>query len=337
MARHRWHRWFVLTLSIFLMNMSLFVSGCGMRVGGGEMAAQADDAPLVVDLPALYIDYDRSGIARVGSVPVTTLGDTLGIDLSALNLAPQQLEQIIDAHIQHIQITSLPQRLLILINGRVVPSLGWATAELENTGATLAALVPALAPLEPLLPIAAEMGIGLVLRFPLAPGATPLALELRPHEPARGEVDQEAYLAAIGGLPPRWTIDVYYQNDGTWRVDGLDAAAWSQSVPLPWEKLNLDVAHLHALRNGGIEELILSSNREGLFLQVNQEPLPYLSWTNGALQNVVTLADEGGIFQQLLGDSATAYSLATTLERLLPLVQLTELELRVHFATNGPE
>jgi hypothetical protein len=77
----------------------------------------------------------------------------------------------------------------------------------------------------------------------------------------------------------------------------------------------------------------LISNQQGVFIEVNQHALPHLAWTEGELGNVLALADEGGFFPQWLGDTPTAYSLMATLERLLPMVQVTELRLQVHFPT----
>lgn len=336
MWRCRWFcclSWHISILFIGLVIGSvLLLVGCGPRIGGGEAAAHLAGRSLAVDLPALYIDYNRAGGAQIGSVPVAAVGDSFGIDLSPLNLDAAQLQPIIDANIQHIQVTTLPGRLLILVNGRVVPSLQWSENRWATTGTTAAELFPEIAPLIPLLPIAAEMGGGITLRFPLSGSVSPIPLTMVEPDHSALQADQDAYLAAIGGVPPQLGIDVFYENDGTWVVNGLDAAGWHESVPLPWERLNLTPREIETLQAGGIETLTFRSDRQGLYVTVNGEPFPHLSWANGELQNLIVLADEGGLFHQLLGDTPTAYSLAVTLERLLPMLQITEIELRVHFA-----
>jgi len=316
---------------IVVAGITLLLSGCGSRVGSGEMAVANNASHLVVDLPALYVDYDREGIAHIGSLPAVAVGEALGIDFSPLNLAADQLHVLTNANIQHIQITTLPEHLLILVNGRVVPSLVWSEHHWATTGTTMGQLIPALAPLTPLLPVAAEIGGGITLRFPLQDNASPIPLTIVEQNQSALQAGQDAYLAAIGGVPPRFAIDVFYENDGTWTVDGLDASSWGESIPLPWERLNLTPQQIETLQASGIDEFTLISRRSGLYIAVNGEQLPHLSWADGELQNVITLADEGGIFRQLLGDRPTAYSLATTLERLLPMLQLTEVELHVYF------
>lgn len=328
-----WRRHATLWITVVILGFTTSVTGCGRREGSGAVAAHKDDAALVVDLPALYIDYDNTGTPYVGTVPLAAVGESFGLDLAFLQLDPTQLQRITEANIQHIQISMLPNQLLILVNGRVVPSLIWSVDALENARITLAKLLPPIAPVTPLLPVASEMGGGVTLRFPVAPGTAPIALTPATSEPGWQD-DQAAYLAAVGA-PPQLTIDVFYQDDGTWRVNGLDAAAWGESVPLPWARLNLDVADIQTLRAADIDQIVIASNREGIFLQINEQPLPHLSWPADELQNVLLLADEGGLFRQLFGDTPTAYSLAATLKRLLPVAQLTEVTLRVHFTATG--
>ncbi len=324
---------FVGLLFVGLLFVGLLITGCGPRIGGGETAAQLRQSPLVIDLPALYIDYDRSGHASIGSVPVDAIGDALTVDLSRLNLKTEQINTIMDANIQHLQVTNTPDRLLLLVNGQLLPALVWHT-ERATTAGEGQMLAAGLAQITPLLSTVVAMGGGVVLRFPISAGTVPIPLTMVESDSVALEAAQDEYLAIIG-TPPHMVIDVFYQADGSWRVSDLDATAWRAVLPLPWDRLNLGAEQIQSLRAGGIEDLILQSNREGLFVQVNQQPLPHLSWAKGELNSMIVLAAEGGLFRQLLGDTPTAYSLAATLEHLLPMLQVTEIELRIHFAAES--
>ena len=88
----------------FVVLALLLLSGCSQRIGGGEMATQTADMPLVVDLPALAIDYDRNGTATVGSVPVAELSTVIGTDLTPLNLEPEQMRWLTEANLHSIQL-----------------------------------------------------------------------------------------------------------------------------------------------------------------------------------------------------------------------------------------
>ncbi|MCB0184974.1 MAG: hypothetical protein KDE31_11945, partial [Caldilineaceae bacterium] len=272
---HYWPRLWHLCTFMFLGSMLLtLLSSCGARTGGGAIAAQCENARLLVDLPALYIDYDTEGIAHIGSVPATTLGALSGVDLTFLNLERRQIQQLMDANLQNIQFTTMANHLLILVNGQAIPSIHWSAEELDYGKTIMADLFPQASQVTAFLPTLGKVGGGAILRFPLQSGAVPITIAPEFTPPVASQADQEAYLRAIGGTPPQVMIHVFYQDDGTWTVDGLNAEQWSKSTPLPWTRLNLERTELETLRAGGIEELTIRSDRNGLRFLVNQRALP---------------------------------------------------------------
>ncbi|MCB0063515.1 MAG: hypothetical protein KDE19_15440 [Caldilineaceae bacterium] len=297
------------------------------------MARQAANAPLVIDLPALTVDYDRDGTAYVGSVPVAELGAVVGTDLSPLSLKADQIDWLTEAGIQSVQLTNRPDQLLLVVNGHTLPRLMWDDASL-NAGAELLQKIIAQSELPTdstaLLPVIANFGGGITLRFAGESETAAMPLLEQPH--AAATAAQAAYLDLISA-PPQITIDVFYQPDGRWHVDGLDATAWEAIMPLPWERLNLDGEVMAFLQANEIREFVLRSNQQGLFLAVNGEVLPHLDWSNGELLNLITLAEEGQIIADQFENSATVTSLVATGKRLLPLVQVTVFQLRIHFPT----
>lgn len=315
----------------FVVLALLLLSGCSQRIGGGEMAIQTADAPLVIDLPALTIDYDRNGIAYVGSVPVAELSAVVGTDLTPLNLNTEQIAWLTEADLHSIQLTSRPHQLLLMVNGQPLPRLMWDEASLQ-AGTQLLQTVTARAEfpadIAALLPVMSSLGGGVTLQFPTA--AEPVAAPLLEAPNATATAAQAAYLDLIG-TPPQIAIDVSYQPDGRWLVDGLDAAAWGALLPLPWEQLNLEPETMRILQEMSIQELVVRSSQTGIFVTVNGALLPHLDWSQGELGNVVALAASSGLFTQFLGETPTADSLATTLERLVPMLQVTEVTLRVQF------
>lgn len=325
---------------------TVLLTGCAPRVGGGDAAVSTPEAALVVDLPALIIDYDREGGAYLGSVPMGALEPVLGVDLTPLNLTATQIDGLIDANIQHIQLTNQPQSLTLLINGRALPRLIWQREALATSIDLLfdqdvvATLVSerldgddTFTDMLTLLPLLTEMGGGLTLRFPPSSESARLSLAEISTDHTTSVAAQSAYLALIN-VPPAIHLDVFYQLDGTWRVDGLDATVWSQVFPVPWERLNLTPATIAAMQEAGIAEVVLASDQQGATLWIDNQLLTTLDWSHGELSNVVLLAEESELFTQLLGNTPTAYSLANALEGLLPLMQVTEVRLVVHFPSS---
>ncbi len=325
--------------SLLLFPLFLLL-GCGPRVGGGEMAAQRTASPLVVDLPALYIDYDRDGTARVGTVAATAVGAALGVDLGRLDLNRATLDVLMAWNIQHIQLSTVPGQLHLLVNGYAMPAPRWDAEQLSNARQIIreigtdpiasegAALVEKLTLLAPAV---AEWGGGIVLRFPVTPGTTVIPLSARQSTALPSEA-QATYLDLIGA-PPQLIVDVFYRSNGAWTVDGLDATAWAAILPLPWQALNLEAETVATLRRSGIRELRLATNQRGLFVTINAEPLPHLAWAEGELDNMVAAIAESGRLPQLLDEVETATSLVRTVRQLLPMLQATDVQLRVYFAS----
>lgn len=312
--------------------LSTILAACGQRIEAGATATAAADAPLVVDLPALYLDYDLAGTAMIGSVRAADLGPAFGVDLSRLNLSPAAIAQLQAANLQHIQLSNTPAGLLVFVNGRRTPSVVWDDATLPITATMVADLAPSVPLLGQVAPLVTQLGGGVVVRFPLAAGATPIAPQLpaATTQLAAAQQTQAEYLAIVGAPPPL-TVTVDYQLDGSWVVDGLSGAAWEAAMPVPWTRLNLSPAVVQGAHAAGIATLVLTSNQQGLLMTVNGQPLPPLSWANGELENLVILAAESGLLARVLGDNPHTEHLLATIEGLLPIVAATPVELRVNF------
>lgn len=307
------------------------LTACGQRIDGGTTAATTA-APLVIDLPALYLDYDASGVAYIGTVKAADLGPALGVDLSRVNVAPELVGRLQAAKIQHIQLTNTPGGLQLFVNGRHVPSLVWDAAALQLTAETMAALGPSAALLHPLIPLATDLGGGLVLRFPLASDATAVPFIVTPDatQLTAARQTQADYLAIIG-TPPPLTITVDYGLDGSWTVDGLTGEQWADAMPLPWTRLNLSPALVQGASAAGIATLRLTANQQGLFIELNRRPLPHISWAEGELENLLALVAESGLLADALGANPHTDTLLTTIQGLLPIVTATPVTLQVNF------
>lgn len=307
------------------------LAACGQRIDGGTTAATTS-APLVIDLPALYLDYDATGVAYIGTVKAVDLGPALGVDLSRVNVTPALVGRVQAAKIQHIQLTNTPGGLQLFVNGRRAPSLVWDAAALQLTAEMVAALGPSAQLLRPLLPLATDLGGGLVLRFPLAPDATPVPFVVTPQATllTAARQTQADYLAIIG-TPPPLTITVDYGLDGSWTVDGLTGEQWADAMPLPWIRLNLPPELVQGAGTAGIATLRLTANQQGLFVEINGLLLPHISWAEGELENLLALVAESGLLNEAMGANPHTDTLLTTIQGLLPIVMASPVTLQVNF------
>lgn len=304
------------------------LAGCGPRATGGEVAAAADQSQIVVDLPALVIDVQPDGTTTIGGQPVAELGTMLNQDLSTLNVPPETVDFLTASNIQHIQIDNTAEGLLILVNGQPMPSIAWDGEQLVATGEMLETLGGGLTLLDKVLPLIQNLGIGVILRFPTAEGAEPLPFVAVDDEVAtRAMAAQQEFLDVVG-TPPTFAVTVAYAEDGTWQLAGLTQAEVAQVLPMiPAGALNLQPGMIQTASSAGINEITLSTNSQGIFIAVNDQTLPYITWADGRINHTLSLIEQTG----LLGTDANVQIIMDTIEGLLPAVQASNIQLTVTF------
>lgn len=322
-------------IGVAMLGLLLMIA-CGPRSTTSEGIGSVTDRVLVVDLPALYIDYAANGVAYVGSTPLADLGAAFARDLSALNVDESWIARLTAANIQHLQLLNTPTGVIVLVNGEALPSLGWDAAMLSSTAQLFQASGAEVAPVGALLPVVPEFGLGLVVRFPLAPDAVPIPVaavamteELVAAATTGAQSAQAAYLALIGA-PPELLIAVDYAADGTWTVAGMNATAWTQVIDAPWDRLTLSPTVVQKASAAGIQTVTITSTRQGLFVTINEQALPYIRWADGEMNQVVDLAQQLGLLGPL-NENPHAETILTTVQNLLPFIQTLEVKLVVTF------
>ena len=113
-----------------LLAATLGVTACAPRTGGGATATAGADQPLLVDLPALVVDFDAEGKASLAGVPVADLNPSLAALDDAIG--PETVAMFTEDNIQHIQVSTTPTGVDILVNGQAIPSLAWDGESLAN-------------------------------------------------------------------------------------------------------------------------------------------------------------------------------------------------------------
>lgn len=320
-------------LILLLVVMAALLGACGPRVGAGDLATAADAQKLVVDLPAIYIDYDMNGVASIAGNPLTNLNSTVGQDLSRLNIGADWIAFLSGSNIQHIQVLNTAGGLSILVNGEPAPSLSWDGEALMTTVETISAVGGAgVGVLEKALPLITDLGVGAVIRFPVAEGAAliPLKVEGENTAAAKAKAAQAEFLAAVG-TPPQIQINVDYAADGAWMVEGMNAEQWTQAVPAPWTQLNLPPDLVQGASAAGIKTVGISSNAQGVFVSVNGKMLPHISWENGEVAHVLNLVKQTGVLDSVFGGNADVAVLLETVQNLLPAVQASDVQMTVNF------
>lgn len=320
------------TLWVSLLLVAMVVlAGCAPRVGAGNTAAMAGGDELVVDLPAIVLDVASDGSPSIGNVPVAQMGGMLGADLSTLVIDPAWVGYLSDSNIQHLQVNNHPEGLLLLVNGEPIPSLGWDGESLMATADVLAVLGVAVPMLDKLLPLVDQLGLGVIVRFPVMAGEAviPLYVEGDGSAAADAAAAQAEFLAAVGSAPVI-NLPVFYAADGSFTVGDMSGAEWTALTGAPWTAANLQPEIISALANAGVKQLDISTDTEGIQISINGKALPNLTWGNGEVNHLLDLAGQLSLWDQLM-PGANVGEIVGTIESLLPVIQVADANISVFF------
>ena len=314
---------------VFLAAFAL--AGCGARAGAGETAAASAAAPLVLDLPNLTIDYDANGTPSLGGAPMSSFGALLPASLtSQLTFDKSLMDRLATANIQHIQVTTAPDGLIILVNGEPIPSVRWDSDRLTNLADLVEMLGPdAPAALQSVLPIITNLGAGLALRFPLSQGAEIIPMQVAgdASAAAASQAAQQAFMAKVG-TAPIIRIPVLYDADGGYTVQGMSDAEWQVLTGAPFGSLRLQPDQIAGAVAAGITGATVRTDAEGIHLALNGKELPVLGWGEGELSHALKLAAGAGLLEQAGMDGAV---IGAVIDTLLPVIQSSNVEINVTF------
>lgn len=319
------------TLLMTLLFGVLLLAGCGPRPGAADQSAEASST-MKVNLPAIYIDFDDQGVATMGGMNLSQAGLLLGQKLPNFRLGPDIINEMKKLDIQHIQLINKPTGLDILVNGLRVPSLAWDPEVLTNLRALFANLGVDLGSAGALVPMLGSVDAGFVLRFPVADDKVAIPLT----NPNAEKIAAEARAAAqeyveSGGEIPAISFSVDYKPDGTWTVQGQNAAQWEEILPIGWEAFNLDPELIQGAVDTGIRTLTVKTAEDGVHIVVNDQPLPTVTWDNGELNNTLELIKQAGIIDVVASDNPQISGVLDIVESVVPTVQSADFSMTVRF------
>ena len=337
------HRRLALLLTALLV-LSLVLSACGPRPQQGELAQSAtSDQPLVVDVPAVYIDYNEQGQATISGAALASLGALLGQDLSVLDRTPKDMQRLAAAGIQQMFVNLTPAGLGVYANGKPLVSLAWTPETLANLGELLGSMPdPTMQQIQGLVPLLANMSLGIVMRFPGAAGDAPLVSDEAVDAKAiiaQATKDAPAALQGLlpdnlkgmagllggllAGLPP---LTVSFDASGAGTLSGLAPFIASQ-IPAGAIALPADV--LKQIQDLGIKTLRIQNSADGLNISVNDKALPLLRWNRGEMQNLKQLGIDSGALQVLANLDEGTLGTLETVANAAPVLQAAKLDVTV--------
>ncbi len=328
--------------AVLLLAVALVFSGCTSRVeSGAVMERDADD--FFIDLPAIVIDYAADGTASIGGLsqgssdsvyePDPAVSEGLASILGGMNLQPLWVGHFTASNLQHIRVTNGDEGILLLVNGQRIPSLIWKEESLSATADAVSALGLGVPALNKVLPLVRNFGLGVVLRFPVEEGneIIPLSGVEESEAVTMARLMQEQVLQTFGGVLPTIDIPILYHADGSWTLGELSDVDWTVLTSTPFYALRLPPSLIEGLTSSGIHEVTLKTDSDGIHIALNGIGLPYISWGNGEVQNVLAISKQLGVLDTVsaLLPGADLDSVFSLIENLLPIIQATNANITI--------
>jgi hypothetical protein len=263
---------------------ALLLSACGAATVPTTDETTDSGQRFLISLPRLVVDVDESGQASVNGLSIEAVNAIIpGAPLPDLAVNPFYVDWMTNTNIQHLEFVSTDSGVFVFANGEPLPYLAWDGDSLTNLG-TVAGIanLPYGNLISRLVPIVQRTGLNIVLRFPAQPDATEIPLRDPSVAP---EAMQPVTEEAAPSLVTR--IDVNYNSDGVPTIAGISSRDLAEAgVFLPIE---LTPQTLEQLRSNDVKELRFVSGPNGVFITVNGEALPQVSWNSALLTNSADL------------------------------------------------
>jgi len=312
------------TTLVVLCLISLLGAGC---LGRGNQPPVAQQ-PWRLNLPRLNVRYDEQGEPTVLGLSLSTAERWTRSDLSMLRLTPELISQLLAWNIQHSELALSADGVFIFVNSKPLPYLGWDAKTLANTGAlldrmeVLPSFAARLAPGRRILPLLLRaMGVGIVLEFPLATGEQAIPLVAHPYG------DPLLVPEETAGDSVTLHLALEYDEAGEPSFEEVPLAQLSELTGQAMPIGSLDEATLDSIRQIKLQSVVLRMEPKGLVPYVDGLPMPYISWSDEQMLNLLDLYEAASPDDPLLGNP----QLLDLLRTAVPGLREADLQLSAEF------
>lgn len=325
--RNRTHR------TPFILFIVLLISVLALASCGGKKEEKPQEtAKKPFLLPRLTVNITEDGSPKVFGIPVAKVADILGQDPASFSLPADTLQMLENADIQSVELVIRGEGIVPFINGKALPYIELDQEARDNlaTLLKLAGVDDSTANrLQKLLSndIISKLGIPIVVRFPLAAGATAAPLRDKGALPL---VDTEEQRSAVTAPLLIAHVDVALDAAGVPTIAGSSMTEYQQAfevagLPVDLSSARLDPALIASLAAADIQIVQAETEPEGLYLYLNGSMLPNVAWDQERIDNALAL------YSQLEPDSPYL----PILRFLAPYIQPADMELALFLPTQA--
>jgi hypothetical protein len=272
----------------FLVIAGLLLSACGPAML--PEAGPATGGGALLGLPRIVVTVDETGKLGIEGFlslqQVDQLASSLGVPLglSSFSLPPELVRRMMLGGIQHLEIRQTADKLVLLFDGKPMPSLSWKDGSFDSLEQLLALLGPQAAQfgqmIQKVAPLTQRLGLSIALKFPTPPGteSIPFATEeVALAEPAPVTESPTMVLQ----------LEVKYNQDGVPSFLGIPAEDVQSMFGGQQVRLALDPQFIERAQANNIQHLELRSKGDGLWIYVNGTAVPPMRWDKQTLSNAI--------------------------------------------------
>lgn len=301
-TRHPW-LWLVVLASF------LWLTACA----GPAQEVSNPDPGFFLSLSRLVIDIDNEGLPSVGGVSADRLSQlTFGmVDLWWLRLDPAYVRWFTDVNLQHIEFVHREDGMLLYVNAAPLPTLTWdddSLSAVQQVVSESGLFTPQVGQLiEMFIPFLQRLAVDVTVRFPLAAGAEVISLRDPTAQP-------EEIGAQVAETTPMLTMHLTLEYDAQGKVVVRPETAQAlRALGVEVQQFALAPETIQGLVAANIQQMTVRKAGEGLFVLINDKPLPHITW------NDENLANSAGLISQLFYTPEYAFT-RQTVESVLPLL-----------------
>ena len=267
-----------------LLIVAILLAGCGTVPT--QVAQQ--DSGFVLALPRLTIDLDSQGVPSVAGIdPQTLKAVTFGqLDLTQFQVPTTYVDWFTTTNVQNIELMHREDGLYVFVNGQQLPHLGWSGTSLTNLG-DVAGETGLLNPnmtrlIELLIPFIQRTGLNVAVRFPRQAGAAEIPMVDLNAPLAQPTSDEAGTMAVVH-------VTVSFSEDGVPSVLSVSTRDLQEALGYNLRQLELAPSTVQSMMNMDIQHVTVRTMTDGVFIWVNDKPLPNLAWSDSALTSAADL------------------------------------------------
>jgi len=261
------------------------LTGCGSPPSAQAVLEEITGVEtFMLKLPRIYLQYVENGKGEgepaLFGIRASLIESWFGADLSMVKIPAFYMDWIQNSNLQHVELVYGGEGIFAYVNGKPTPYLAWDGESVGRAADMAELFYPSSGVIQRLLPILRHIGLDIVVQMPLADGAAAI-----PYRDAKGGLMETTAAAEVAEPSAEVNLEIAYDARGVPSVLGMSADMLQPMMG--YTPGQLAPGYIALLKQAGVEKIALQTRGDGVFLFVNDQPLPNVAWSKEHLNNAV--------------------------------------------------